>query len=182
MSAAFVSLSHPAPAAPEPTEPGTGCICARRPGQGRVQSHFYLAGREDQQVAGLQGEGWARAASKAAGRAVQGGLGPGAGRHGGPCSRLNAPRMLTAPAGGAPRSLGSWTFMASKCFSTTGQCPRCPPVSLPVCSVLVPLSVLLPLLHTSDSPSHPGCCSVFLASAGLGPRVTSHLLLVPCRP
>lgn len=58
----------PWPAAPEPAEPGAGRVRARRSRQGRVQSHFHLAGQEDQQVAGLQGEGLAGAASEAAGR------------------------------------------------------------------------------------------------------------------
>ena len=62
-------------AAPEPAEPRTGCVCARCPCQGRVQSHLHVAGCQDQQVTGLQGEGLAPAAPKVTGRAVRGGLG-----------------------------------------------------------------------------------------------------------
>ena len=38
-----------------------------------------------------------------------------------PHSWSAGPRMPRAPAGGAPRSLGCWTFTALKCSSTTGQ-------------------------------------------------------------
>lgn len=56
----------PPPAAPESTKPGTGRIRERCPCQGRVQSHFHLVGRKDQQVIGLQGKDLALAASREA--------------------------------------------------------------------------------------------------------------------
>ena len=60
--------AHPLPEAPEPAEPRTGRVCAGRPRQGCLQPHLFLAGREDQQVAGLQGESLAPAAPELAGR------------------------------------------------------------------------------------------------------------------
>ena len=149
-------LRHPSPvspwpAAPEPAEPGAGCVRARCSCQGRIQSHFHLAGQEDQQVAGLQGEGLAGAASEAAGR-------PGAGSRQTPGTPALGSRMLRAPAGEAPQSLGSWTFMALKCFSTIGQHPFPLPLSLlplprPGPSPLPPASV------PAGAPGHLGSCS-----------------------
>lgn len=83
---------------------------------------------------------------------------------------MTGPRMLRAPAGGVPQSLGSWTFMASKCFSTTGQHAFSPFLSLllPPCSSPSPLSPCLS--HANDSPNHPGSCLVFLPLAAQGPH------------
>lgn len=178
--AAFISPSHSPPPAPEPAKPRTGCLRARRPRQGRVQSHLYLAGREDQQVAGLQGEGLAPAAPKVAGRADQGGPGLGAGERWDPCSWSSGPRMLRAPAGGAPRSSGSWTFMASKCFRTTGQSPSVPFLSL----LPSPLSWCLFSSPASHTPARvfPATWVLLCVSSlrAVGPHPNPPPLLVPC--
>lgn len=93
--------------------------------------------------------------------------------------QMTGPRMLRAPAGGAPQSLGSSTFMALKCFSTTGQLPPFPHCLSPL-SWSLSSNPCLPY-SAADAPGHLGSCSVSsLSCSGFCP--ISSLLLVLCHP
>lgn len=68
---------------------------------------------------------------------------------------LAGPRTLRAPAGEAPQFLGSWTFMALKCFSITGQSCAFTPARLRAdVFCLSPLTLAYPPPPSCDPALH----------------------------